>query len=205
MIKLNYLTIEIKVQGETVLVILIHSDGTINRKGDGSQNPDFPYALGMGDTNEMFEKLSPMISNDFENYLNRVFDIPEKKGKECSLEIHLGMDSKITGFRFVYGSDSMGPPKSVNDFVVKALEVTDAWYKRAGKNSGHAGNNFFRFNKKTLIGIVSVAGAFLILIFHAKLLKFIKDGSGHNDFIQICVLLIVALYAVVLITRKMKK
>jgi hypothetical protein len=82
-------------RSETVLVILIHVDGTINRKGDGSQNPDFPFTLGMGDTSEMFEKLNPLISNDFESYLNGVFDDPEKKGKGCSLEMHLGMDSKI--------------------------------------------------------------------------------------------------------------
>ena len=45
-----------------------------NRKGDGSQNPDFPYAIGMGDTKEMFEKLSPLITSDSVHYLNGVFD-----------------------------------------------------------------------------------------------------------------------------------
>ena len=75
MTKLNFLTIEIKVQSETVLVILIHGDATINRKGDESQNPDFPYAIGMGDTKEMFEKLSPSITSDSKNYLKGVFDV----------------------------------------------------------------------------------------------------------------------------------
>lgn len=135
MIGMNYLTIEVKVQTETVLVILLNDDGTINRKGDGSQNPDRPYALGMGDTKEMFGKLSPLISDDFESYSNGVFDDPEKKGKECSLEIHLGMGSKNTGCRFIYGADSMGPPKPISDFVIKALEVTDTWYLRACKNA----------------------------------------------------------------------
>jgi hypothetical protein len=213
MTKLDYLSIEIKVQTETVLVILIHSDGTINRKGDGSQNPDLPFAIGMGDTREIFEKLNPLVSNDFENHMNGVFDDPGKKGKECSLEIRLGMDSKSTGSRFIYGADSMGPPKSVSDFVVKALELTEGWYNRAGKNAevqkgktgDHAGNKFFGLNNKTLISTVSVVGTFLILIFHAKIWKFIKEGSGQNGFIEIWAGLIVVLYIVVLITRNIKK
>ncbi len=134
MIKLDYLSIEIKVQEETVLVILIHHDGTINRKGDGSENLDLPYAMGMGDSKEIFEKLNPLITSEFEDSLGKVFDIPEKKGKTCSLEIMLGTDSKATGCRFMYGLDSMGPPKSVSDFVVKSIELTNAWYLRANEN-----------------------------------------------------------------------
>jgi len=135
MTKLDFVSIEIKVQNETVLFILIHGDGTINRKGDGSQNPDRPFAMGMTDTAEMFEKLNPFISGDLETYLNKVFDDSDKKGKECILEIRLGMGSKSTGCRFIYGAESMGPPNSISDFVIKALDVTDSWYQNAVSNS----------------------------------------------------------------------
>ena len=213
MIELEYLTIELKAQSETVLAIFIYNDGTINRIGDGSLNPNCSLVIGMGNTKEMFEKLNPLISEDFQSYFGRVFNDPQKKGKECSLEIQIGTDSKITGSRFTYGADSMGPPKSVTDFVEKALEVTDAWYNRAGinaepqkgKNNDREINKFFRINSKMLVSIVTVTGVFLVLIFSGKIIKFIKEGSGRNDFIQIFAILLLTLYAVVIIRRKIKK
>jgi hypothetical protein len=132
---LEFLSIEIKVQDETVLVILIHSDGTINRKGDGSENPDLPFAMGMGDTKGIFKELVPLITNDFESCFNKVFDDPDRKGKICTLEIKLGDESNITGCKFIYGLDSIGPPIFLNDFVIKSIELTNSWYQRACENA----------------------------------------------------------------------
>jgi hypothetical protein len=134
--KLEYVSIEIKIEDQTVLVILIHSDGTINRKGYGTEKRDTPFAIGMGNTAEIFDKLNPLISKDFMSFLNGIFDDPNKKGKIVSLEINLMIDSKATGCKFTYGADSSGPPQPIKIFVEKSIALTNTWYAKATKIAG---------------------------------------------------------------------
>ena len=70
----------------------------------------------------------------FEN-INRVFEDPERKGKACSLEIIVSMKDQTTGAKFIYGTETMGPPKEIRDFIEKAIELTNDWYEQASRNN----------------------------------------------------------------------
>jgi hypothetical protein len=55
------------------------------------------------------------------------------KGKSCSVEIVLSNGTETTGTKFLYGSESMGPPPPVGKFVLKAIKLTDPWYNQNQK------------------------------------------------------------------------
>ena len=124
--------IELKIEDDISLMILLHRDGTINRKGDGSHKIDHNFFMGQHQNNG-FKELIDTIDSDFENFLDKVFDIPDKKGKLCSLEITLSDSKKTTGARFLYGSESLGPPPPVTAYVKQALKLTDPWYYKQQK------------------------------------------------------------------------
>jgi hypothetical protein len=70
-----YITIELKIDNDSSLMILLHKDGTINRKGDCSFNIYNIICMGITETGEIISELSKIINQDFEQYLNDVFDI----------------------------------------------------------------------------------------------------------------------------------
>jgi hypothetical protein len=131
--ELKFISIEIKLEQETALAILLHEDGTINRKGNGTDKIDQPLAIGMTNTLAIFKNLNPFLNNEFENYLNRVYDDPEKKGRTCSIEIKISTKDRTTGTKFIYGIESMFPPKEIGDFIEGAIELTNPWYDQAIK------------------------------------------------------------------------
>ncbi|HJZ90444.1 MAG TPA: hypothetical protein VKE40_06195 [Gemmataceae bacterium] len=54
---------------------------------------------------------------------------PEPKGKVCELTVgfkRASGEELFTGWR--YGSESMGPPPEVGQFVVAAVQATDPWF-----------------------------------------------------------------------------
>ena len=131
--ELTNITIELQIEEDTSLVIFLHKDGTINRKGDGTTKIDKNFFMGLTETIPIIEKLNRLIDEEFEQYLNNVYDLPDKKGKTCSIEIILANEKETKGVKFFYGSDSYGPPKPIGDFVIKAIELTDPWYNTQQK------------------------------------------------------------------------
>ena len=125
-------TIELNIDDESSLVILLHKDGTINRKGDGTQEIDPNFYIGI-QQDSIFTKLTKTITPDFESLLNGVYEDPDKKGKTCMLEITLSDGKETKGVRYTYGFESMGPPKPIVDYVLKAIELTDPWFKEQAK------------------------------------------------------------------------
>ena len=122
-------TIELNIEKETSLMILLHKDGTINRKGYGTYEIDNNFYMGI-DKNNLLSELTKSITPDFESLLNKVIDYPEKKGKICTLEITLSDGKETTGVRYIYGSESMGPPIPIANFINKAIELTNPWYEK---------------------------------------------------------------------------
>jgi hypothetical protein len=128
LIDLNYVTVEMKINNDSALVILLHKDGTINRSGNGSAAVVKNFFIGITDTAKIMEELSKLVDADFEQHLNMVYDDPAKTGKTCSVEIVLDDEKGVKGTRFSYGSESMGPPREIANFVLKAIDLTDPWY-----------------------------------------------------------------------------
>jgi hypothetical protein len=120
-------TITLKVGDDTSLAILLHNDGTINRNGDGTINID--KTLFMGITNKaIFNELMKYVTEDFKKFLGKIYDVPDKQGKICSIEIVIAKANEGNEMKFIYGSDSAGPPKPVADFVEAAISITDPWF-----------------------------------------------------------------------------
>lgn len=121
-------TITLTIEEEQSLAILLHKDGTINRKGNGTYTIDNNFYMGIQQEN-LLEELLTTVTLEFEQYFDRIYDLPDRKGKTCTLEIILSTDTENTVMCFVYGSESMGPPKPVIDYVKEALKLTDPWFK----------------------------------------------------------------------------
>lgn len=125
-------TIELNIEDEPSLLILLHKDGTINRKGRGTEEIDRNFFMGI-QKDSLLSKLTKSITADFESLLNSVHDYPDKKGKTCILEITLYDGKKTKGVRYTYGSESKGPPVPIANYVNKAIELTDPWFNEQVK------------------------------------------------------------------------
>ena len=125
-------TIEIKVEEQTSLLILLYKDGTINRKGDGTLAIDSNFYMGI-QNDSILQKLTKTVSSDFLELFNKIYDISDKKGKTCTLEITLTNEQERKGLIYTYGSESGGLPVSISNYVKKAIELTDPWYKNQAK------------------------------------------------------------------------
>lgn len=123
----SIITISLEIEEEASLNILLASDGTINRKGDGTYKIDRNFFMGITDTS-LFQRLKKYITDDFNACHGKVYDLPGKEGKSCTLEIVLSGGKEGNGMKFYYGADSMGPPLPVAEFVEAAIHLTDAWF-----------------------------------------------------------------------------
>ena len=133
MTDITFISLEIKIEKEQLVTVLMHEDGTINRRGDATGRKDMPFAMGLANTKLIFEQLEPAISSCSE-YFNQSFDDTDKKGKVITLELNFTKKAQRSGFIFTYGSDSMSPPRPVADLVSKILELTTDFYSQAIAN-----------------------------------------------------------------------
>lgn len=120
--------ISIKVEKNEVLFIVLSSDGSINRKGNGSPDcKDKDLYIGLTD-NTIIEELKESITAGMLEFLHKTFDAPDKKGRNCDLKILYRTNNVETGVQFLYGEHSQGPPREFSDFVRKAVSLTDSWH-----------------------------------------------------------------------------
>jgi hypothetical protein len=108
---------------------------------------DNNFFIGMTNTAPILEQLRKLINKEFEEFLDMVYDIPEKLGKNCLVEIVLSSGNATKGTRFLYGADSMGPPRPIVDFVLKAKELTDPWFIQQQQMVRKAGKKWWEFWK----------------------------------------------------------
>jgi len=124
--------VEMKADEKTILFILLSSDGSINRIGDGSlKNEDSDMYIGMI-KDKLFEKLIEKISKDAFQHAG-VYKSNDIKGSQCELLILLSTDKKEIGFKFNYGSESFGPPKDICEIVRIAVNLTEDWWQAQRK------------------------------------------------------------------------
>ena len=126
----DIIRLQLNVDEESILMILLHKDGTVNRMGDGTESSDRKILLGVDEQKSMFSELEGAITPALEKYLvNQTLEAPNRIGKECMLEILIEEEGNTKGVRVKYGSESMGPPKEISDFLIKAIDVTELWYQ----------------------------------------------------------------------------
>ena len=143
---LNIITLELQIENDPALFILLHRDGTINRKGNGSEIIDNNFFMGLTATSKMLDELGGLVNEEFMQFMDKVFDAPGKEGKKCSIEIALEYSNQeMHGTKFYYGTKSIGPPKPVSDFVIRAIELTNPWYYEQQKMVKKKSSRWWKF------------------------------------------------------------
>jgi len=123
--------------GRQSLFIMVCSDGSINRLGTGAEN-NSENEMYMGKVGpELFGCLAAKITPQLLQWFGRgIAADPAPKGKLCKLKVGLKReDGKETWSYWQYGTQSLGPPPEIREFVIAAVDATDSWYQNFKRNS----------------------------------------------------------------------
>ena len=133
--------VTLEVDSSKALFILLAADGTVNRLGTGSVN-NTENDMYIGITKDsLFVKLLSKIDVGWFEYQGS-YDVPDKKGKICELTVLFRHDDgRESGFNFIYGSESEGPPDDICQFVIEAVNLTEPWYIEQKKMIGKSPEN----------------------------------------------------------------
>ncbi|MDP5172565.1 MAG: hypothetical protein NWR72_20150 [Bacteroidia bacterium] len=111
----------------TILSILLTASGQVNRMGDGTGDPA-SAGVFMGTTEEpLFEEWISLLDEELMEMAGR-YEFPDPMGTKCKLTIALEGNDESTGFEFVYGIDSLGPPEEIMELVHAAVDLTESWW-----------------------------------------------------------------------------
>lgn len=120
--------IQLEVEGETVLSIKLSASGTLNRMGDGSGEKE-QSGWFLGSTEEpLFAEWGSLLNDELMAMTGR-YEYPDPIGEKTELTISLEGNGESTGFGFIYGSDSVGPPEEIMELVNAAVDVTEDWWE----------------------------------------------------------------------------
>lgn len=127
--EIEHVHFSLAVNDEQVLAIRFSQSGALNRMGDGSDDPEARIILMKRVKEPIFEQLLEALSDDLLALVGR-YSFPDPKGDLTQLLITLeGKEDQETGFEFVYGAESDGPPEEIIDFVEYALELSDPYWE----------------------------------------------------------------------------
>lgn len=122
-------TIELNIGEESAFALLMYEDGTINRRGNGEFPLDKNFFMGV-QKDSLLKKLGKTITDDLLDHFDRSYDYKIKEGQICQLEMTIFLADKRYAVRYIYGSESEGPPKEVMDYVWNAIRITDPWHQK---------------------------------------------------------------------------
>jgi hypothetical protein len=127
---INAIIVKLDISDRQALFVLLANDGAVNRSGTGAVN-NTDNDLFIGRTNDpLFEQLRAQIRPGWMDRLGS-YDIPSKAGITCTLSVLFKTtEGEEGGVRFVYGSESQGPPGDICQFVTEAVRLTDPWYEK---------------------------------------------------------------------------
>lgn len=130
---ITQIRIDIESDGESLLSMLIHKDGTLNRQGNGSLPVVKIAAMGVTDGG-IFRKLINLLESKLLEHAG-VYDQSEKTGRFVIYRIvFLGERPKLRVIEFRVGSEGTEPGvilKYVIGYMQAAIQWTDNWYKKA--------------------------------------------------------------------------
>jgi len=123
--KVNKTLVELTVGEDQVLFVILGKDGSINRQGNGNAiNLDHDLHIGVT-KDPLFSELINSASMELFEYLDKSYDLPDKKGKPCKLKILFHGDNLDSGLEINYGEHSQGPPEEVAEFVINSVKLTE--------------------------------------------------------------------------------
>ncbi|MCD4813297.1 hypothetical protein K8S19_06350 [bacterium] len=116
--------------------VLLSSDGSINRIGTGLKDNDDSTMYSGICREDLFLKILEYVPDAiFDKQGN--YEVKDRKGRCCEMIFYFSnqAESETARFRFIYGSESMGPPLPFVQLFAHARQITDSWYLRQKKVS----------------------------------------------------------------------
>ena len=127
--KYDGVTISIDNSGKNSLAILLAKDGTVNRKGSGVVDTlDKDFYIGIT-TDKLFDSLMNGISDELLAYCNTNPTDCDTTKQTCKVEIAFGNNNYVCKIAQCVNGTINDLPKPIKEFVEKAIQVTDAWYR----------------------------------------------------------------------------
>jgi hypothetical protein len=125
---LNSCFIEGKVRDDTVVLILLARDGSINRMGDGSTSPaDRTLYIGM-QPEPLFDSLMDAVPEELLQLPGGRAEDRDRTGTDCTLSIMFGLSAGTARtYEVVFGSES-GPPVDLQAIYQRVLALTEPWW-----------------------------------------------------------------------------
>jgi hypothetical protein len=126
--------VTLHISKQPALFVLLGADGSINRMGDGSvDNSDRDLYIGITSTH-LFEAVRQQVGPELLKWIGGYGD-PSPRGETCDLSVHLAYaDGSEEASEWHYGSESIGPPQVIRDFVIAAVEATEPWFQEQRRN-----------------------------------------------------------------------
>jgi len=132
--EIGAVAVSLKIADSMALFILMAAEGTVNRSGTGAiNNSEHDLFIGLSQ-DRLFQRFMDGVDEDiFQHTGSYVY--PEPKGQLCTLTLSFqvppGADGRDNvGFEFVYGSESEGPNRQINQMVREAVRLTEPWYEQ---------------------------------------------------------------------------
>lgn len=121
------ISISLQREGQPLLTLFVARDGTTKRMGSGTDSEEREMFVGLSSAH-VFTKIESHLTESMLSHPGRFKD-PNPKGRICNLTVIFTRAEGDVGVEFVYGSESMGPPREIVDLVTAAVELTDPWYE----------------------------------------------------------------------------
>jgi hypothetical protein len=122
-------TIEVDISNVNSLDILLAKDGTINRKGSGTVDTlDKNFFMGIT-KDKAFDSLMSQIPKDLLTYCNVPSPSCDTMKPTCKIKIAFGNNDFTCNIDYCVNGVLNDLPKSIKEFIDKAILVTDPWYQ----------------------------------------------------------------------------
>jgi hypothetical protein len=127
---LSAFLVHLEYDGRPTLVVLLARDGSINRMGDGTLDPEVDSTWYIGRVEEpLFDKLMEVVPEEILELSGR-YDPPDRLGVECKCTFVFSYkDGQDIGLEIVWGSESAGLPLEMQRMIARAVELTDPWWR----------------------------------------------------------------------------
>jgi len=132
--------IQLKVEEELALLILVSTDGTVNRLGRGVRVGGKQDWTISRTSEPLVERLKEHITDPVISSMGNTYTRPGHQGSSCDLSFSFRFsDGTENGSRILYNLDTFDIPLEVMYLIYRAMEITDPWYKMF--TGGHENDN----------------------------------------------------------------
>jgi hypothetical protein len=119
----------LKVAAKHVLYVELSNSGLIRRMGSGEETSSETDLFSGFTDPEVFRSLTGRLNQKLFRWIGTYAD-PSPVGRKCTLTIGFKHEDaqQVTSY-WEYGTDSIGPPPEIREFVVSLLDLTELWYE----------------------------------------------------------------------------